>query len=79
MSIYNDFFYIIIITNMNFIIRNLWWILLIIFFVFMLYLISNQNNTKELTPITSTWVAIEEIQQSDLVEEIVEISMRKYY
>ena len=73
MSIYNDFFYIIIITNMNFIIRNLWWILLIIFFVFMLYLISNQNNTKELTPITSTWVAIEEIQQSDLVEEIVEI------
>ncbi len=69
MSIYNDIFYIIIIENMNFIIRNLGWILLIIFFVFMLYLISNQNNTKDVNTLTWTWVAIE---QSELVEEIVE-------
>lgn len=36
---------------MNFIIRNLGWILLIIFFMFMLYLISNQNNTWKVTNI----------------------------
>jgi len=33
---------------MKFIIRNLGWILLIIFFVFMLYLISSQNNIKNI-------------------------------
>lgn len=33
---------------MNFIIRNLGWILLIIFFIFMLYLISNQDNSKKI-------------------------------
>jgi len=32
---------------MNFLIRNLGWILLITFFLFMLYLISSQNNLKE--------------------------------
>lgn len=59
---------------MNFIIRNLGWILLIIFFVFMLYLISNQNNVKDVNSLSSTWVTLE---QSDLVEEInpeIEIS-----
>ncbi|MCD5380324.1 hypothetical protein LR004_00195, partial [Candidatus Gracilibacteria bacterium] len=55
---------------MNFIIRNLGWILLIIFFVFMLYLISNQNNTKDINTLTGTGVAVE---QSELVEEIIEI------
>ena len=68
MSIYNDIFYIIIILNMNFIIRNLGWILLIIFFVFMLYLISNQNNTKDTNLIEGTGVVVE---QSELIEEII--------
>jgi len=53
---------------MNFIIRNLGWILLIIFFVFMLYLISNQNNTKDTNLIEGTGVVVE---QSELIEEII--------
>ena len=40
----------------------------------MLYLISNQNNVKDVNSLSSTWVTLE---QSDLVEEInpeIEIS-----
>ena len=45
---------------MKFIIRNLGWILLIIFFVFMLYLISNQNNNLNNTSDKiNTWSVLE--------------------
>ncbi len=59
---------------MNFIIRNLGWILLIIFFIFMLYLISNQNNTSHKvnsltqTGITFSWSS--DVKKLEIKEKI---------
>ena len=53
---------------MSFIIRNLGWVLLIIFFTFMLYLISNQNNTKNIN--TNNWSIIENISKTGAKNKI---------
>ena len=60
---------------MNFIVRNLGWILLIIFFIFMLYLISSQNNVKKgslinSTNIVNTWaISLEKDENKMMVEK----------
>jgi len=64
---------------MNFIIRNLGWILLIIFFTFMLYLISNQNNSKNVNN-SNSWAIIETIEQTGAVlkKEENKLNVEKY-
>lgn len=59
---------------MKFIIRNLGWVLLIIFFLFMLYLISSQNNIKNIDNKTNTGT----ISKSNIDNKIIsnEISMK---
>ena len=58
---------------MKFIIRNLGWILLIIFFVFMLYLISSQNNIKTNDLETNTWTVINLVNTDSVIEEEIKI------
>jgi len=58
---------------MKFIIRNLGWILLIIFFVFMLYLISSQNNVKTNELKTNTWTVINLANTESVIEEEIKI------
>ena len=50
---------------MKFIIRNLGWVLLIIFFLFMLYLISSQNNKKDIIS-TGSWIILNNVDKWDI-------------
>ncbi len=67
---------------MNFVIRNLWWILLIIFFIFMLYLISNQNNAQNVPTSKGAIVSesTEQITETNIktkIEKVEETSEEK--